>query len=242
MKRAVCLLIFVLILAYGWPSSAQEEGSVFIELENGSLLSPSGVEYAFLANEGILYYLAEDEMVFVGTVQGEEAFSKHMLETYQTGLFALGSRDNDDILLRRLPDNEWISFYRKASLPAFDFSVDNCIRLEFVSGIGVAEKDAMHVNCQGGITDKAEIAQFLSDIRSQDDPINAGLYDLVRKPEGMLEHCYIMGVIYGFFAEEPNLVKQMFVISYNDLAYSVDMSYVLPEEWLQKLIDSGCGG
>ena len=88
------------------------------------------------------------------------------------------------------------------------------------------------------ITDPEEIAAFASDVCSQKDPREAGLYDLARKPDGTLENCYGCAVIYGFFEEEPYLAIPMPVTSYNDLAYSVSIGneeYVLPEEWLQKL-------
>ena len=74
----------------------------------------------------------------------------------------------------------------------------------------------------------------------QQDTREAGLYDLIEKPDGTLENCYLYGVIYGFFEEEPNLALRMEVTSYNDMAYSINMDdneYVLPPEWLQKLID-----
>jgi hypothetical protein len=54
----------------------------------------------------------------------------------------------------------------------------------------------------------------------------------------MLENCYVYGVIYGFFDDEPNLALQMEILSFNDLAYSISIEgeeYVLPAEWLQKL-------
>ena len=123
-------------------------------------------------------------------------------------------------------------------MSAFEFSVDNCIRLEFVKGTGDIQKDAVHTTCGEGITDKAEITKFLSEIRMQQSAREAGLYDSVKKPDGMLENCYVYGIIYGFFAEEPNLASRMEITSFNDLAYSVaidDKENVLPAEWLQKL-------
>ena len=194
------------------------------------------VEYTHLANEGVLYYLGDLE--FVGSIQGEEKTSQHLGLSYQTGMFAIKGADNDNILIRHVPDNEWFSIYRKTSLPSFDFSVNNCIRLEFISGIGNTESDQFHTTCCDGIVDTSEIAKFLSDVRSQKNPHEAGLYDLIKKPDGMLENCYVYGVLYGSFAEEPNLVVRMDVTSYNDLAYSISIDgkeYVLPVEWLQKL-------
>lgn len=231
MKKVLCLVFVLVILLCGC-----SQDSVFTKKENGNIISDSGVEYAHLANEGVLYYLGDLE--FVGSIQGEEKTSQHLGLSYQTGMFAIKEADNDNILIRHAPDNEWFSIYRKTSLPSFDFSVNNCIRLEFISGIENTESDQFHTICCDGIVDTSEIAKFLSDVRSQKNPHEAGLYDLIKKPDGMLENCYVYGVVYGFFAEEPNLVARMDVTSYNDLAYSISIDgkeYVLPVEWIQKL-------
>lgn len=231
MKKEFCLITALLMLLCGCSNN-----STFIRNEDNSIVSNSGVEYTLLANEGILYYLGDLE--FVGRVQGEEKESQHKGISYQTGMFAIIDAASDNILIRYAPDNEWFAIYRKDSLPDFDYSVDNCIRLEFVLGIGNTKEDAVHTTCGDGITDQSEISTFLSEIRMQKDPRDAGLYDLITKPDGMLENCYVYGVIYGFFEEESNLVTQMDITSYNDLAYSISIEgreYVLPTEWLQKL-------
>ncbi len=242
MKKAICLLSVLIFLLFGCTKYNQtEENAVFTKIENENLISASGVEYAHLANEGFLYYFGELE--FVGAVQGEKETSQHLGLSYQTGMFAIKNNDNDNILIRHFPNNEWFSIYRKTSLQPFDFSADNCIRLEFISGIGNTEEDAIHTTCNGGISDKVEIADFLFEVRSQESPRDAGLYDLIEKPDGMLENCYVYGVIYGFFEDEPNLVIRMNITSYNDLAYSVSIGedeYVLPELLIQKLLNSKC--
>ncbi len=216
-----------------------EETAVFIKKENGNFTSTSGIEYSLLANGGIIYYLGDLE--FSGGILGEEKTSQHLVSTYRTGMFKIKDTDNDNILIRRAPNNEWFSVYRKTSLSDFDFSVDNCIRLEFVSGIGNIHDDIVHTTCQDGISDQDEIDKFLSEIRMQEDPREAGLYDMIKQPDGRLENCYVYGVVYGFFEEEPNLALKMQITSYNDLAYSISMrerDYVLPKEWLEKLQNS----
>ncbi len=259
MKKVICLLCVLVIFLCGCTQTNQAVGKAdypktengnssslsevektfFTKSENGNLVSASGVKYEYLAYESSLCYLGELE--FVGSVQGEEKTFQHLGSVFQTGMFAVKEAENDNILIRYEPDNEWLSIYRKVSLPEFDFSADNCIRLEYVSGSGNAEEDSVHTTCKGGISDKTEIAKFLSDVRLQQNPRDAGLYDLVKNPDGILENCYVCGVIYGFFEEEPELVIRMDVTSFNDLAYSVSVEereYVLPETWMQKLMNN----
>lgn len=233
-KKSLCAVLSVSILFA--LSACAEENAAFTKAENGNLISPSGTEYKHLANETVLYYLGDLE--FQGSVEGEKKTSLHLGDEYQTGLFSIKNAETDNILIRYYPDSEWCGIYRKTSLPTFDYSVDNCVRLEMVSGIGNIRDDEIHTTCGDGITDKAEITEFLSDVRSQKDPHDAGLYEFVTKPDGMFENCYICAVIYGFFEEEPNLAIRMNVTSYNDLAYSVSIEekeYVLPNTWLEKL-------
>ena len=259
MKKVICLVSALALLLCGCNQtnpakdntefqntepndSIQSEGNVaFIKNENSNLVSTSGVEYVHLANEGFLYYLGELE--FWGSVQGEEQTSQHLIYSYQTGMFNIKNSDNDNILIRREPNNEWFSIYRKSSLPTFDFSTDNCIRLEFVSGMGNIKEDIFHTTCNGGIVDNTEIEKFFFDVRSQDNPRDAGIYELVKKPNGMFENCYVCGVVYGFFKDEPNLVIKMKITSYNDLAYSISIGndeYVLPKLWFNKLLTTKC--
>lgn len=236
MKKIICLFTVLIMLSCGCSYEKQSKGEVFTKSEDGHLVSASGTEYALLANEGVLYYLGD--LVFEGSVSGEGKMFQHLGAWHRTGLYSIKDDDTDNILVRISMNNEWFSIYRKTSLPTFDFSVDNCSRLEIVSGIGDTQKDVIHTTCGDGISDTVEIAEFLSDVRSQKNPRDAGIYDLVTKPDGMLENCYVYGVIYGFFESEPNLAVNMMVTSYNDLAYSVCIEgeeYVLPEKWIERL-------
>lgn len=240
MKRIVAITLLFFLLCGCTQPNQEQENSVFTQRENGNVISATGVEYSHLANEGVLYYLGELE--FAGSIQGEAQTSQHLGVSYQTGMFAI-KNNNDNILIRYAPNNEWFSIYRKSELTTLDFSLDNCIRFEFVPGIGNTEEDSIHTTCNGGITDKSKIAEFLTDIRSQESPDDTGLYDLVKQPNGMLENCYVYGVVYGFFEDEPNLAIRMQITSYNDLAYSVSIGeseYVLPELWLKELLNSQC--
>lgn len=234
MKKSLCVFLSTIILFT--LSACFEKNNGFTTDENDTLLSASGTKYAHLANEGALYYLGE--LVFQGSVNGEPKNSQHLGISYKTGLFSIQNDETCNVLVRYSPNNEWFRIYRKASLPSFDFSIDNCVRLELILGIGDTVKDNIHTICGKGINGKTKIAEFLSDVRSQKSPKDAGLYDLITKPDGMLENCYTYAVIYGFFEEEPNLAVRMEVTSFNDLAYSVtidDKESVLPELWLERL-------
>ena len=168
MKRVTCLIFSLFLLLCSCNSNSQLDrthtnapsNNEFIINNSGNIVSASGVEYAYLANEMELCYLGELE--FVNSIQGEKKASQHLGSSYQTGMFAIKDADNDNLLIRNVPDNEWSGIYRKTSLPSFDFSVDNCVRLEFVSAIRNTENDAIHATCGEGIIDTSEIAKFLS--------------------------------------------------------------------------------
>lgn len=233
MKKLICIIAAMLILLCG---CSQDKGKAdtdtFTVLENGNILSPKCVEYSFLANEGILNF-SEYDIAFLGYVQGEAKTSQHLSSVFQTGIF--GIKDiyfdvpHDDILIRRLPDSEWRAIYRKASLPEFDYSVDNCVRLGFASYHNSTLGEA-------SITDPIEIAAFLNEVRSQPDSWEAGLYEMIKTPDGFLENCYLYGAIYGYFEETPFLYVEMQITSYNDLAYSISIEgqeYVLPQHLME---------
>lgn len=201
--------------------------------EGGTVVAPDGTEYRFLANEGILYYVGELE--FQGYVEGEASELDHLGLNTPTGMFAVKGDAEHNILIRVYPDSEWFAVYRKASLPELDFTADNCSRLEFVSTRQMAlGLDAQLLN-GNGITGREEVRTFLSELRAQKTAEEAGLYDMVRQPDGHLLNCKTPGAVCGFFEEEPFLCVPLYVTSYNDLAWSVRLDgveYVLPEKWI----------
>ena len=259
MKKIISLLVASVLLLCGCAPNAQPAESlpsnqptetkppVYPELnttfswnEAGNLVSASGNEYVYLSNEetGTLRYIGVPQ--FAGPIEGEEATGKHLFSTYQTGMRSF--KESDSILMRRAPNDEWYSLYRKASLPEYDFSLENCDRIEFAPIPEIPVNHTQHITCGGGITDKDEIKLFISELKSQPTPDEAGLYDLVRQPDGAFENCYLCAFIYGYFENEPNLVQCMWVKSYNDQAYSVMLGndeYVLPTQWVQWL-QAGC--
>ncbi|MBR5774345.1 MAG: hypothetical protein IKY44_05775, partial [Clostridia bacterium] len=77
--------------------------------------------------------------------------------------------------------------------------------------------------------------QFLNEIKGGQRAKEAGLYDLVRQPNGMLKNCYVYGYICGVIQDDVNIVIPMTVTSFDDKAYSVtidDVEYVLQQKWL----------
>ena len=194
MKKLTCLLVLVAMLFCGCSQWIKEP---FEYDKSNHTVNVEGEKYAFLANEAILYYLGELELV--GRVQGDEADFTHLGMLIKPGMYRMKDSQTDNVLVRYAPNNEFFALYRKASLPKLDFSLDNCSRIEIVEGHRDLEKDAVHKTCRKGIADKSEIAAFLTDVKAQKSPEEAGLYELVKQPNGLLENCYVSHVIYGFF-------------------------------------------
>ena len=213
----------------------------FIRLANGNIAAPDGTEYAHLANEGIVATFGAHD--FLGRVKGDAFFLRHLRGMWRAGMYSCEDDPDRTILMRYIPHNEWAAYYRKASLPEIDLSPDNCIRFELIGykeihDSGYYTPDVEHMSCNNGLTGKDEIQTFLADVRSQKSPDEAGLYELVRQPSGILENCYKYGVVYGFFENEVNLAIPLDVTSYNDEAYSIclgEQEFVLPEKWLDAL-------
>ena len=74
----------------------------------------------------------------------------------------------------------------KSELLKTEASLDNCIRFEFVKGSLFNDKITTISN--KGIT---ECEQFLNEIKSGQKAKDAGLFDLVKQPDGTLKNCYI---------------------------------------------------
>lgn len=241
MKRTLKTTLTLLVILLSFlllPLSSCESESVFTVAENGNVVSPDGVEYKFLANEGELSYLGELE--FVASVKGEDKTSMHMGEDYQTGMFRLKSAENDNILIRVKPNNEFYYIYRKASLPEFDYSISNIIRLEYADSDHGYSSDPAHATCGKGIAGKEAVADFLAEIKNRPTAKDAGLYDLVTVPDsgGMLENCTVSYSIQGYYEDEPLLVHRFTMHNFNDLAYSLGYDgaeHVLPKDMLDKL-------
>lgn len=224
------ILIIFISLAIIFSFVACNNNVKFTESENKTILSDDGIEYTFVGNEGYVGCFGEKE--FLGHVKGEKRSFIHIATKIKTGMYSVNG--NQDVLVRYLPDNEFFSIYVKSELLETKFSLDNCIRFEFVKYSDF--NDAKTTMSQEGIT---ECEQFLHEIKSGQTVEDAELYNLIRQPDGTLKNLYIYGYVCGIMQEDLNLFIPLQVMSFDDKAYSItidDTEYVLSQEWIDKLI------
>ena len=183
-----------------------------------------GTEYVSVGVEGRVWCFGEQE--FVGHIEGEKTSFTHLGLEIKTGMYSVDG--NQDVMVRYFPDNEFASIYVKKDLLRTEVSLDNCTKLGFVKDIYDAETAVA-----GNLITECE--QFLNEIKGGQRAKEAGLYDLVRQPNGMLKNCYVYGYICGVIQDDVNIVIPMTVTSFDDKAYSVtidDVEYVLQQKWL----------
>ena len=228
MIRKISAILICLAIVFSFV--ACNNSVKFTETENKTIVANDGTEYTFVGNEGVVWCFGEKE--FIGHVAGEKNFFAHLTMIIKTGMYSVNG--SQDVLVRYLPDNEFYSIYVKSDLLKTEISLDNCIRFEFVKGSPSNNTD--YSPSQKAITD---CEQFLTKIRSGKTAKDAGLYELVKQPDGTLENCYVYGYLCGVVQEGINLVIPLQVMSFDDKAYSImldDVEYVLPEEWINELI------
>lgn len=220
----------------------------YVCLDNGNIVAPNGTEYVFFAHEGNI--TAFGSTTFQGKIKGEPAELKHWVPEMKAGIYSLEGDLGLNILKRILPDSEWAAFYRKASLPKLDLSLQNCIRFELIHQRTPDSLDLKHMSCNKGISDPEEITDFLTDMKRQKSRDEAGLFDFVQTEDGTLENCCDYGVVYGFLKDEYNIAIPFNVTSYKNKAFSIFFAIekfsdqgdffdkneiVLPEKWLNAL-------
>ncbi|MDR1232037.1 MAG: hypothetical protein LBK61_11650 [Spirochaetaceae bacterium] len=232
---AICLFFIIFESAH---SQASYDSIIYTKLDNGNILASGGTGYAFFAREGIIETFGDHR--FVGKIKREKSTLNHMGGSRMTGMYSCEKDPELNMLYRIEPYSEWASYYRKTFLPEIDLSLENCIRLEFIHYKEMKffennhSPDIKHMFCDEGIRDFGDIRKFLFDIKKQKTVTEAGLYELIKKPDGYLENCYLLGYIYGYFKDEPNLAVSLTIWSFNDIAYSIELDrrqYVFPEEW-----------
>lgn len=211
--------------------NSQENNSdaIFTQTVNNTIVANDGTEYTFVGIEYQVHCFGEWD--FIGHVKGEKKTFGHLTEEIKTGMYSVNG--NQDILGRFFPDNEFPAVYVKKGLLKTEVSLDNCIRFEFIK-ISLFD-DAKTTISKKGIT---ECKQFLSEIKSGQKAEEAGLYNLVKQPDGRLKNCYVYGYVCGIVQEDVNIVIPLEVMSFDDKAYSITIDntqYVLPKEWIDKL-------
>ena len=225
--RKISALFICFAIVFSFVSCNSSAG--FTETDNKTIVANDGTEYAFVGNEGMVWCFGKWE--FIGHVKGEKKQFGHLASMIKTGMYSVnGGRE---VLVRYFPDNEFAAIYVKSDLLKTDVSLENCIEFEFVKGS--LSHDANPIS-QKNIT---ECEQFLNEIKAGQTAKDANLYDLVKRPDGMLKNCYVYGYVCGVIQKDINIVIPLEVMSFDDKAYSIKIdgvNYVLPEEWVTKLI------
>ena len=229
MKKVV--VIFICLVAI-FSFSACTNNVEFTETENNTIVTTDGTEYTFVGYEGRVWSFGEWE--FIGRVKGEKKTFVHLTNIVKTGMYSVNG--SQDVLARYFPDNEFAAIYVKSELLKTEVTLDNCIRFDFVKGL-LFNSDETLISKNRII----ECEDFLNEIKSGQKAKDAGLYDLVRQPDGRLKNCYVYGYVCGVIQDDLNIVIPLEVMSFDDKAYSIiidDIEYVLTQEWVDKLINN----
>ncbi|MBR5272802.1 MAG: hypothetical protein IKU25_05340 [Clostridia bacterium] len=211
-------------------NNVEDNNVKFTQSENGIVVANDGTVYTCVGVEGQVGCLGKWD--FVGHVEGEEKTLNHLGGDTKTGMYSVNGKQ--DVMVRYFPRNEFAFIYAKKDLLKTEVSLDNCIRFEFVKWPWFNSDETTLSN--EGIT---ECAQFLNEIKSGQRAKEAGLYDLVRQPNGMYKNCYLYGYVCGVIQDDVNIIIPLRVTSFDDKAYSItidDTEYVLPQEWVDILI------
>ena len=225
-KMSIVFLCLVIIFSF----AACTNNVAFIETENKTIVANDGTEYTFVGFEGQAWCFGEWD--FIGHVEGEKKSFVHLSNIIKTGMYSVNGEQ--DVLVRYYPDNEFSAIYVKTDLLKTEITLENCIRFGFAKG-SLFDKDEAALS-KKGITD---CQQFLNEIKNGQTAKEAGLYDLVKQPDGMLKNCYVYGYACGVIQEDINIVIPLEIMSFDDKAYSIkidDIEYVLTQERLDKLI------
>lgn len=243
-KRIAFLAIAAVIFLCGIAAAVileMDRDYAFKETKDGKIISrENGTEYNFLAHEGWIVCLGDYE--HIGRIKNENEYYYHFgLMQVSTGMYRLTNDDKENILLRHYPYGEWRDIYRNAALPELDLSIDNLERIEWINCLRY-HCDASHATCGYGLTGD-KMHDFFKEVYSGQTADEAKLVDLVRKPDGFLENCYVAATIFGYFEDEPNIALAMEILSYNDKAYTIELPYedyyeefVIPDNWLEELV------
>ena len=228
--RKISIIFICLVIVFSFVACTNNVE--LTETENNTIVTTDGTEYTFVGYEGRVWSFGEWE--FIGHVKGEKETFIHLSNIVKTGMYSVNS--SQDVLTRYFPDNEFAAIYVKSELLKTEVTLDNCIRFDFVKGLLVNNEET--IISKTGIT---ECEDFLNEIKSGQKAKDAGLYDLVKQPDGMLKNCYVYGYACGVIQDDVNIVIPLQVMSFDDKAYSItidDIEYVLTQEWVDKLINN----
>ena len=229
MKKIFVIFICLIVI---FSFSACTDKVKFTETEDKTIVTIDGTEYTFVGNEGRVWCFGEWE--FIGHVKGEKKTFIHLSDMVKTGMYSVNG--SQDVLARYFPDNEFAAMYVKSELLKTEVTLDNCIRFNFAKGPLFNGNET--IISKTGIT---ECEDFLNEIKSGQKAKDAGVYDLVKQPDGTLKNCYVYGYACGVIQDDVNIVIPLQVMSFDDKAYSItidDIEYVLTQEWVDKLINN----
>jgi len=228
--KKIFVIFICLVVIFSFSACTNEVK--FTETEDKTIVTIDSTEYTFVGNEGRVWCFGERE--FIGHVKGEKKTFVHLTNKIKTGMYSVNC--SQDVLVRYFPDNEFAAMYVKSELLKTEVTIDNCIRFDFVKG-SLFNSDETIIS-KTGIT---ECEDFLNEIKSGQKAKDAGLYDLVKQPDGTFKNCYVYGHVCGVIQDDVNIVIPLQVMSFDDKAYSItidDIEYVLTQEWVDKLINN----
>ena len=229
--RKISIIFICLVIVFSFVACTNNVE--FTETENNTIVATDGTEYTFVDYAGRVWCFGEWE--FIGHVKGEKKTFIHFSDMFKTGMYSVNG--SQDVLARHFPDSEFAAMYVKSELLKTEVTLDNCIRFNFAKG-SLFNNDETIIS-KNGIT---ECEDFLNEIKSGQKAKDAGLYDLVKQPDGTtLKNCYVYGYACGVIQDDVNIVIPLQVISFDDKAYSItidDIEYVLTQEWVDKLINN----
>lgn len=224
--RKFWVFFICMMTVFSFVGCKSSDQVLFTEADNKTVVSNDGTEYIYVGSE--VQVCSFGELDFLGHIKGEKKSFVHLATEIKTGMYAVGGEQ--DVLVRYFPDNEFFAVYVKSDLLTTEVALENCIGFDLVKAPHFDNSEAI-VLCD----EAAECQAFLQELQSAEKAKEAGLYDLVKQPDGSLKNCYLYGWICGVIQEDLNLFIRLDVTSYDDQAYSVRIDaeeYVLSSEWI----------
>ncbi len=227
MKKFLALFLPLVILLLASCGSSDEPYSI---ADEKTIVHESGKEYVFVAMEGTGKLKCIGDIEFDGYVNGQDRFVNHMTGTTPSGMYSMMLDPERRMMIYYAPDNEFYYFYRDASLPPLNISLEGCSRFELRLGL-IPGEDVEHLLCDEGIADAAERAVFIDEIMNGPTASEVGF---IRERDPWRE----VGIAYGYLAGETNLVIPLRITEYIDKGYTIEVlgrEYLMAAKWLDAL-------